>query len=55
MTIRRAGTYRITVMIDGVIVPDSLLFEPEVQPAAFDATKSVPKDLPYTMYAGYNY
>lgn len=53
--LKRAGTYTIDVLIDGVNVPDSLLYQLEVEPTTLDASTSVPRNVPEIMYAGFDY
>ena len=51
-TIYRAGSYLVTVQIDGVDVVGSP-YTLEVEPTAIDATHCVVKDVPAEMYAGF--
>ena len=55
VTIERAGTYSLTVEIDGTDVIGSPYEFLEVVPSAVSAPSCAPLDIPLTMTAGYDY
>ena len=55
VTVSRAGTYTLTVQVDGDDVIGSPTEYLEIEPTTLYAPNCVTKDLPTEMYAGYDY
>lgn len=55
VTIYRAGTYTLTIQVNGVNVIGSPFSSLEVQPTSLHAPTCVAVDIPIVMYAGYSY
>ena len=53
--IKRAGTYSLSITINGVNIKGSPHLPFKVKPANLDAPSCVPVKIPETMYAGYDY
>ena len=55
LTIRRAGTYQLDVLVDGLNVIGSPYKYLEITPTAISAANCVPQNVPTTIYAGFEY